>query len=257
MWLPWHLLPASQLTTAVEKSGISTYMVNTAFPDVVNVALWRHFGIGPHAGAGNVEVCAAHILRYVMDATGARPGDIEVSLVGSHALLVHGPANVPHHFRLQIEGKDVTADFDLAKIIKSWPQEIDWRQVDVYSLFAASAVKNVLALLGQEPIRTHVTAPLGLPGGYPCIVSAGDVRLHLPTSLSDEEAVALNETSLRWDGIDQIESDGTVVYTRDAQAAMTELGVPPDPVHLSDLSRRSDLLKGLYHRFSTSEEHHG
>lgn len=256
MWLPWHLLPATQLTAAVERAGVSTHVVNAAFPDVVNVALWRRFGHGPSAGAGNLEVCAAQVLRHVMEVTGAAAEDIEVSLIGSHALLSHGPAKVPHHLQIRVNGKDVTVDFDLEKILSSWPEPIDWRKVDVFSLFAASAVKNVMALVGDEQVRTHVTAPLGLPGGYPARIRDGRVLLDLPNGLSTNEAVALNEDALRWDGIDRIEADGTVFYTEDAQQAMTELGVPPEPLTWIDLPRRSDLLKDLYHRLINHEETH-
>ena len=132
VWLPWHLLPATQLIAAVDRAGISTHVVNASFPDVVNVALWRGYGHSPSLGAGNGEVCAAIVLRYVMYATGLAADDIEVSLVGSHALLAHGPARVPHHFQLRVGGSDVTADFDLIKILSSWPEEIDWRKVDVF-----------------------------------------------------------------------------------------------------------------------------
>ncbi|MGH8916064.1 MAG: hypothetical protein ACRDZM_16330 [Acidimicrobiia bacterium] len=256
MWLPWHLLPAALLTAAVEKAGIATHVVNAAFPDVVNVALWRRFGHGPSAGAGNVEVCAAQVLRHVMEVTGAPAKDIAVSLVGSHALLTHGPAKVPHNFRLRVDGRDVTTEFDLEKILSSWPEEIDWRKVDVFSLFAASAVKNAMALIGEAEISTHVTAPLGLPGGYPARVENGTIRLDLPPDLSREAAVGLNEDALRWDGIDRIESDGAVVYTAEAGAAMIELGIPSDPVVPAELPRRSAILTDLYQRLAVHKESH-
>jgi hypothetical protein len=256
MWLPWHLLPATQLTAAVEKAEVSTHVVNAAFPDVVNVALWRRFGRGPSAGAGNLEVCAAQVLRHVMEVTGAQAEEVEVSLVGSHALLSHGPAKVPHHFSLRVDGRDVTAEFDLEKILSSWPEAIDWRKVDVFSLFAASAVKNVMALTGEEQVRTHVTAPMGLPGGYPALIGDGRIDLELPEGLVKEEAVALNEEALRWDGIDRIENDGTVVYTAEAQAAMIELGIPSDPVAPTELAERSAILKDLYHRLIVDKESH-
>ena len=98
MWLPWQLWPAAQLTRAIELAGIDTHVVNASFPDVVNVAIWRRFGHGPSTGAGNLEVCAARVLRYVMATTGRPAAEIEVSLVGSHALLVRGtvgPAPFP------------------------------------------------------------------------------------------------------------------------------------------------------------------
>jgi hypothetical protein len=163
---------------------------------------------------------------------------------------------VPHHFGLRVEGRDVTAEYDLEKILSSWPEAIDWRKVDVFSLFAASAVKNVMALIGEEEVRTHVTAPLGLPGGYPALISDGQIKLQLPEGLGKEEAMALNEAALRWDGIDRIEIDGTVVYTAEAGAAMTELGIPSDPVVPTELPERSAILKELYHRLTADKENH-
>ena len=101
-----------------------------------------------------------------------------------------------------------------------------------------------------------MTAPSGLPGTYPARIESGDVKLELPEDLTEDEAVALNEEALRWDGIERIESDGTVIYTGDAQAAMIELGVPSDPVAFAELPRRSALLNDLYNRLIGNEEHH-
>jgi len=252
LWLPWHLLPAVQLTEAIDRSGIETHVVNASFPDVVNAVIWKHFGHGPAAGAGNVEVCAARIVRYAMESSGSPVEDIAVSLVGSHALLAYGPAaGVPHHFELRIGGRDVTADHDLDTILMSWPEPVDWGRADVFSLFAASAVKNVVALLGPRRTRTHVTSPLGLPGGYPAFIEDGRVELDLPEGLGVDDAVALNHGAARWDGIDRIESDGTVVYTADASAAMAELGHRCESVTVDGLESQSRSLRDLYESLTT------
>lgn len=255
MWLPWHLLPAAQLAEAVEKAGVETHIVNAAFPDVVNVALWQRYGHGPTAGAGNVEICAERILRHVMEASGANSEDIKVSLVGSHALLSYGPrGGVPYHFRLLVEGHDATPEYDLDNILTSWPEPIDWRKVDVFSLFAASAVKNVMALLSGSSIRTHVTSPHGLPGGYPAWIGDGRIDLDLPSGLSRGEAITINQSAGRWDGIDRVESNGRVVYTSEAHDAMKELGYQCDSVAFDELSERSDQLENLYRGLARQEE---
>ncbi|MBT8217133.1 MAG: NAD-dependent epimerase/dehydratase family protein, partial [Acidimicrobiia bacterium] len=119
MWLPWHLLPGMQLMEAVVAAGVDTRIVNASFPDVVNPVLWRHFGRGPVAGAGNVEVCVAQITRYLVDVANAVPEDFEVSLVGSHALLSHG-TDVPHHLHIELAGRDVTGDHPLETML-AWP----------------------------------------------------------------------------------------------------------------------------------------
>lgn len=249
MWLPWHLLPATLLTEAVGRSGIETHTINVAFPDVVNVALWKHFGFGPRAGAGNVEVCAAWVLRYAMEATGADPADIEVSLVGSHALLAKG-TEVPHHFRLSIAGRDVTDEFDLDRILKTWPEPTDWGRADVFSLFAASAVKNAVALVEEAAIDSHVTAPDGLPGGYPARIGNGEIRLDLPEGIDRDRAVAINDDAARWDGIDRIEADGTIVYTEAARAAMTEIGYECEAVAFDGLAGQAERLLQFYDRLT-------
>ena len=250
MWLPWHLWPAAQLTRAVELAGIETHVVNASFPDVVNVAIWRRFGHGPAAGAGNLEVCAARVLRYVMATTGRPAAEIDVALVGSHALLTRGTV-VPHHFRLTIDAADATEQVDLTAALSTWPEVIDWHGSVPNSLYAGSAVKNALALVGTEPLETHVTAPVGLPGGYPATIGSGRVDLRLPPDLSAAEAVAINDRAARFDGVDRIEADGTVVYTADARAAMENLGYRCEAVGFDDLRERCEELQRLYRRLTS------
>ena len=252
MWLPWHLWPAAQLTRAVEAAGIDTHVVNVSFPDVVNVALWRRFGHGPTTGAGNLEVCAARVLRYVMATTGRPAADIDISLVGSHALLTRGTV-VPHHFRLTIDGVDATGQVDLAAALSSWPEVINWHDDVPNSLYAGSAVKNALALVGTEMLHTHVSAPMGLPGGYPAAVGSGRVELRLPPDLAETEAVAINDRAARFDGVECIEDDGTVVYTAEARAAMENLGYRCEAVEFDDLGRRCGELRDLYRRLTSPD----
>ena len=247
MWLPWQLWPAAQLMRAVELAGIDTHVVNASFPDVVNVAIWRRFGHGPSAGAGNLEVCAARVLRYVMATTGRPAADIDVSLVGSHALLTRGTV-VPHHFRLTIDGVDATDHVDLTAALSTWPEVVNWHGEVPNSLYAGSAVKNALALVGTAPLSTHVSAPMGLPGGYPAVVGSGRIELRLPPGLEEAEAVAINDGAARFDGIERITDDGTVVYTAESRAAMENLGYRCEAVEFDDLARRCDELRGVYRR---------
>ena len=254
MWLPWHLLPAAQLVHAIEAAGIETAVVNASFPDIVNPALHARFGHGPDAGAGNVEVCVAQIVRYMADVEAVAPDRLDVSLVGSHALLGHGP-DVPHHLKVVIDGNDVTDRHDLGTML-TWPEPIQWSKVDDFSLFAASAVKNVLALMGQGDIRTHVSGAQGLMGGYPAVIRDGRVHLDLPDDLNRDAAIAINERAAAWDGIDRIETDGTVVFTSMARDAMEELGCPTDAIEFDRIEERSNELSEFYERITTMEGIH-
>ena len=253
LWLPWHLLPATHLVRAVERAGIETRIVNAAFPDVVNEALWKHFGLGPHAGIGNVEVSAVTVLRYAMAITGQPADAIGVWLVGSHALMAFGAATTPHHFRLEVRGADVTAEHDLDAILGSWPEPITWSKIDSFALFAASAVKNTVALIGSTPLRTHVTGPMGKPGGYPVTVAEGRVELDLPAGLTPGEAVSTNEAAARLDGIQRIDTDGTVVYTPEVRRVMESLGYRCEAVEFDELPRHSRELQRLYADLVTRE----
>lgn len=253
MWLPWQLWPATRLTRAVELAGVDTHVVNVSFPDVVNVALWRRFGHGPATGAGNLEVCAARVLRYAMATTGRPAAEIDVSLVGSHALLTRGTV-VPHHFRLTVAGADATGEVDLTAALSTWPEAINWHANVPNSLYAGSAVKNALALVGTEPLVTHVSAPMGLPGGYPAVVGSGTVALRLPPDLTEAEAVAINDSAARFDGIERIEGDGTVVYTAESRAAMESLGYRCEAVEFDDLAPRCSELRDLYRRLTSPDD---
>ena len=255
MWLPWHLLPATRLVEAIDRAGVETRVVNAAFPDVVNAALWKRFGHGPVAGAGNAEVCAAQVLRYMVDVAGFGADAVEVSLVGSHALLGYGAtAGVPYHLRVMADGRDVTDQHDLGTML-DWPERIPWSKVDVFSLFAASAVKNAVALASDGELRTHVTGPNGLPGGYPAWIRDGGVVLDLPPGLARDTAVSINEQAARWDGIDRIEADGTVVYTEATRSAMADLGYAGDAVTFDDLAAQSQRLTDLYERLTMENTH--
>ena len=254
LWLPWHLLPAAQLMRAIRRAGINTKVINAAFPDVVNPALWRRFGDGPTGGAGNLEVCAARVLRYVMARTGKPPEEIEVRMVGSHALMVYGPQKVPHHFHLKVAGEEAAEECDLSEALTTWPERIDWGRTDVFSLFAASAVKNALALVGSTSTRTHVTSPGGLPGGYPAVITSDGIQLDLPEELAEKDAVAINESAARFDGIERLTEEGSVIYTPSARSAMLDLGYDCEAVVFEELPERCRELKQLFANLISGRE---
>jgi hypothetical protein len=99
------------------------------------------------------------------------------------------------------------------------------------------------ALAGGDEIATHAPAPNGLLGGYPIRASRGKVELDLAPHWSLAEAMAINRSSLPFDGIAEIEADGLVHFTdRTATALRTLLGRPVDrlkpeeaPTHAAEL----------------------
>lgn len=248
VWLPWHLLPALRLLQAVESSGIETHVVNAAFPDVVNPVLWNYLGRGPTTGAGNAEITAAALTKVVAEREGVSHSEVEVSLIGSHALFAFGPRpEIPYFIRVLVKGKDVT---DLYRLETMAEHGVDFsmRGVPVFSVFAASAVKNIEALLIGDGDRTHICAPNGLPGAYPGVIAPSGVRLTLPKSITHECAVEINRAGNRFDGIDFIEDDGTVIFSQQVRETMGWLGYSHTSVAMDQLGVRCEELQQLFQR---------
>jgi hypothetical protein len=249
MWLPSHLLPVTRLTQAAMEAGCDAPIVNIAFPDVVNPAVWARLGQGPTAGAGNGEVSAATLEHHLAIANGVGLDEVEVAVVASHAFFTHG-AEVPYWARARVRGQDVSGTIDVPGILAGHPEPIDWRRTSTFSIFAASAVKNVLGLIDPQPRRVHVTAPNGLPGSYPAMISRTGIELALPDEITYEEAIGIAEAGNAHDGIAAIEDDGTVVYTDATASAMQELGYDGARVRFEELEDRVDELNRLFARIT-------
>ena len=80
MWLPAHLLPTTRLVEAAHDADCAAPIVTSAFPDVVNPAIWRHHGFGPAAGSGNGEVSAAMLQHYLASTHAVPLSDVEVAV---------------------------------------------------------------------------------------------------------------------------------------------------------------------------------
>lgn len=251
MWLPNHLLPAARLTEAVMEAGLDAAIVNAAFPDVVNPAVWKRFGHGPIAGVGNGEVSAAVLAHYLATSWAVPLSDVKVALVASHAFLTLGPPT-PHWSRLWVRGRDVTASVDVGAVVTAYPEPVDWRRTPVFSVFAASAVDNITSLLSPQPRYTHVTAPNGLPGSYPAHVSAAGIELALPEGITLEQAGQIAAAGNAHSGIERIDADGTVVFTEGAAAAMSELGYDGARVRFEELEDRVQQLNRLFARITAT-----
>ena len=92
-------------------------------------------------------------------------------------------------------------------------------------------------------LRWSTPAPGGLPGGYPVWIANGAVTLDLPPGLTEQDAIAFNESMARWDGIDRIDADGTVHFTAASRDAVAGLGHGlGEPLMLDDLAMRTAAL---------------
>ncbi len=126
----------------------------------------------------------------------------------------------PYFLRVEHDGKDVTAEVRADELLFT-PYAITAGRA-THFVTAGSALRLTRALLSKSKIFLHAPAPYGLPGGYPIVASAEGVRPALPDDLSLDAAISINERSHRFDGIERIETDGSVVFCADAAESLRE-----------------------------------
>lgn len=248
--LPWHLLLPARFMQALAKSGVATQVINASFPDVVNPALWKHFGFGPTVGVGNIDNLAARIIERISVAEGVAVGEVHLSFIGSHALAAHGAtAGVPYFLKIYVAGRDVTERHDINALLlkpasnQSLASQLSHTWPYTNHLTAASAAKTILAILHNSNQYTQAAAPNGLIGGYSVRLNARGAEVILPEGLSLEAAVQINQAAERFDGIERIEADGTVVYTDKTYLTMKSLGYDCKALTFDALDARASELE--------------
>ena len=235
---PLQVVLLSKLMQAVKKSGITAPVVNNSTPDIVNPVLWRN-GLGPLVGAGNMDLIVGEIKRKVSIAENVPIREITVCMIGAHVLNVQGTrTGAPFFLKILVREKDITNKLDIDSLISDRPtggpaSEISWIR---HPTVAASAVKNIMAILNDTNLYTHAPGPNGLPGGYPVRLSAKGVEVVLPDGITLEEAVKINLDGLRLEGVGELKDDGTVVVTDEAYKIHKELlGVDWREIRFADM----------------------
>ena len=249
--LPWQLILTAKFTQAVRKSGIQTHVMNSSFPEAVGAILWRHLGYGPTVGLGNVDRIAAAIARHVCNIEKVPLEDVTVYFVSSHALGIKGAkAGVPFFMKIQLGDQDITSKYDTVWLA-------DWqggcrphiaRRSVVYSITAASGIKNIMHMLRDTNKLTFAPAPNGLFGGYPVRLSAKGVEVCLPKELTLDQALKINVDAEKFDGIEMIKDDGTVVYTDESYGIMKGLGYDCKELTPDEWERRAEEITQVYQK---------
>ena len=254
VWAPWHIILPSKLIQAVKKAGIQTHVVNISFPDLVNPVLWKYHGFGPTVGAGNLEITVALVTKYISMMEKVPVTEITPYFVGAHAFMSMGPrAGVPHFAKIMLGDRDITDKYDLEWIIHEWPVSLRWGKTTIFSIFSASAVKNILGILRDSHEFAHAAAPNGLPGGYPVRLSAKGAEIVLPQELTLEQAIRINQEGNKYDGIEEIKDDGTVVYTDKTYSIMKELGYDCRQFSFDEVESRCEELRRLYAKLAAGD----
>jgi hypothetical protein len=262
VWTPMHLTLPYKLMQAVRKANIDTHVVNGSFSDCVNAALSK-VGLAPTVGMGNFALLEPYITRIVGEKLSVPPDNVSVSMVGHHAMCLPivetGTArNTPYYLKIRVFDEDVTSKFDIEKDI--------WSKAPMYNppeplgggqqeWIASSATRNVLAILFDTGEIVHAPGPQGLPGGYPVRLNGKGAEVVLPAGLSRQEAIKINEEAQKFDGIERITDDGTVVCTDHAARIMEEvLGYECKEINLASMEKKAKELSSAYSKLVSKYE---
>lgn len=257
VWLPVHLAPGLWLMEALRDADYSGPVITAPFPDVVNPILAK-VGLPPTCGIGNLAEMVPKIQLLAEERLKSPPQALRVYLVAHHALerwVFAGPFGAandevpPYFLRVELDGTDVTAAVEADDLLLA-PYPLPAGRV-THFLTAGVTIPLILALLAEEQTLTHAPGPNGLPGGYPVLAGAGAVELADVPGLKLTEAMAINEASHRFDGIERIESDGTAVFVSDAAAILRdELGYECERLSPSDAAPRAVELVTRFREYA-------
>lgn len=227
MWLPLHLAPTRSFMEGIRASSFDGPVLTAPFPDVVNCILGK-IGLAPTCGIGNVDEIAAKVRWLAADRLNAPLAAVQVVLVGHHALessAFGGDRDnaPPYHLQILFEGSDISESIGARDILfQPYPLA---KGTSTAFFTAGSTLRLIRALFGHREESLHAPAPGGLPGGYPILALAGHIELAQIPDLETEAAIAINEQSHPFDGIQRIEKDGTAVFMPESVETMRmELG---------------------------------
>jgi hypothetical protein len=243
--LPAQLPLVRTLMEAARETGLGAPVVNGSYPDLTHPVL-HCLGLAPAVGLGNAGMIHALVVA-ALRRQGLLAASEPVRVLGHHAHLTPAALAQPpagtgdtgdtgHRPRIYLGEEGRRAD-DLAY---AGPPLRSERGMN--ALPAASGFRVLRALLGGPAVRTSAPGPGGLPGGYPIRVDAGKVDLDLPPGLTLEEAVAFHQRSVRLDGVDRVDADGTVHFTEEARHALAAAPELAEPLHPDDALARFRLL---------------
>lgn len=254
-WLPMHLTPAYKLMRAVRDSGRPTRVVNAAYPDAVNPVLARA-GLAPTIGIGNVANIVPGLTCAAAHLLGLAPERVQLRLVAQHYFTHFVPrfghaGEGAYHLSASVDGRAPECELDHAAVfaqLNGRLRRLGGRPGQ--NLTAASAITVLAAMAADAGGLVHAPGPHGLPGGYPVRVGLDVVRLDLPSGLSREGAIEINERCQQADGIDHIAEDGTVHF-REREMRIMEgmLGYRCRAMSLADCEGWARELADRYRAF--------
>ena len=252
-WTPGQVALAYKLMLAIQKSGVKTRVVNTAFSCETNPMLGS-VGLPPDIGIGNVELLQPGCRMLAAEQLGLPISMVQVYLVCHHLWWVlfreSGYQEGPFWMKIMAYDKDVTDQFDTRDLLRRSDMLYN-TGTDFTVISASSTIKNAYALMDPIGILTHSPGPKGLPGGYPVFISNKGAEVCLPEGITLEEAIEINERSQYFDGIAKIEKGGKVHYSDfTAEILKDMLGFDMPTWQVQDSYEVAKELIGKYRAFA-------
>jgi len=259
VWLPVHLTLTMKLMEALRDAAYAGVILTAPFPDVVNCVLGR-LSLAPTCGVGNLDEIVPKVRLLAAERLDAPPGAVRVLLVAHHALepaAFGAPVDEipPYFLRVEHGGQDVTETIRADELLLA-PYPLTPGPT-THFLTAGSTVRLMRAFLSDSEALLHAPAPNGLPGGYPVIVGSGGVQPAPIEGLTLAEAITINERSHRFDGIERIEADGTVVFCPAAADVLrVELGYECERLAPDESEGRAQELIARFREYAESHGVH-
>ncbi len=239
-----HLSLMARFRDLIAQADTGATWIGASFPDVINAVLNRT-GFGPDCGIGNVQEPLPKIQAAVAQRLNCLPQDVQIHLVAQHAfeyfVLNADRADVlpPYLLQASVDGRDVS---DIAHEMLTepfpFPYDLHFNRVT-----ASAGLMALRALTSDTPTPLHLPGIGKLIGGYPVLASRSGITLDLPDEWSLDQAVAVNEASLKWDGIEMVTPDGTIVFTEQTcEALFGLLGRKVDTLTIANAQEQAKAL---------------
>jgi hypothetical protein len=238
-----------KLMEAVKISGTGAKVVNVSFPDHTNHILGK-IGLAPTVGAGTIDLTANGVRVATARRLRIPVHNVSVTMIVHHSIRTIFAAEnikkVPCYVKIRVGEEDVTNKFKREEILWEGVQN-GGGKADANMLAASSGAQNAWAVLNNTREIRHAPGVRGLSGGYPVRLGADEVEIILPPEISMKEAIKINEDGMKYDGVERIEDDGTVVFTKETVKLMNDLlGLKWEKMRITEVERMTQELISAY-----------
>ncbi len=254
-WLPMHLTLVHKLMQAVKASGRNPIVINSSFPDVTHNVLSK-IGLSPHMGIGNIHNVVQPIRNSIADLEGVPVQSVTVYLYLAHYVSHYIPrfgtaGGSPYIMKVVVDGRkrdDINHEEVFAALPKS-RRRSGGLTGQILTASSAAAIVRAVATDSQELL--HSPGIDGLPGGYAARIGENGAKIVLPEGVEMKDVIKTNEEGNRYDGIEEILDDGTVVNTDKEMAIMKNIvGYECKRMTIDESEERSNEIRAKFGDFA-------